>query len=89
MKKPILILGILLILILLAGTACAEKTVVSFAKTSGAVTGGFTYTITMKARKAPEQDLEIPLTCKETGESLVVKIPAGEKEGNGSFIMNN
>ena len=85
MKKPILILGILLILILLAGTACAEKTVVSFAKTSGAVTGGFTYTITMKARKAPEQDLEIPLTCKETGESLVVKIPAGEKEGSAQY----
>ena len=85
MKKPILILGILLILILLASTACAEKTVVSFAKTSGAVTGGFTYTITMKARKAPEQDLEIPLTCKETGESLVVKIPAGEKEGSAQY----
>ncbi len=86
MKKLIPVLGILLALLLAVSAAHADGAAsVSFAKESGQINGGFSYTITMKVKNAAEQDLEIPITCKETEEKLTVRIPAGSTEGTAEY----
>lgn len=85
MKKTLLALGIILVLLALTGLALADGATVSFPKSGGSVNGGFSYSITMKVKKAAETDLEIPLTCRETGESLTVRIPAGSLEGSTEY----
>ncbi len=85
-KKLILAATLLLALVLLAGAAYADaKTTVSFSPETVSVNGGFTGTITMKIKKALDSDLEIPLTCKETGETLTLRIPAGSLEGTVDY----
>ena len=58
---------------------------VSFVKTGGSVTGGFPYTLSMKAKKPLDQDLDIPVLIQETGETVTVRIPAGAKEGSAEI----
>ena len=86
MKKILLTIFLALAVLAAACTATAETVpAVSFAKTSGSVNGGLPYTITLKVKTALQQDLEIPLTCKETGENLTVRIPAGSTEGSAEY----
>ena len=86
MKKLILLLCVLLASLLILSAAFADTASVRFAKSSGQVNGGFTYTLTMKVKKAAEQDLVIPLTCKENGDKLTVTIPAGSTEGTAEYM---
>ena len=86
MKKFLLIACLILAVLVASCTAGAEtKPTVSFTKTNGSVNGGFTYTITLKIKTALQQDLDIPLACKETGEGLNVKMPAGSTDGNTEY----
>ena len=85
MKKLLAAAFLILALLAVCAAGAETKPAVSFAKTSGSVNGGFTYTITMKTKTAQSADLEIPLTCKETGESLSITIPAGKTEGTAEY----
>lgn len=85
MKKVFLALCLILCLLLAAGLALAEDASVSFTKQNGSVNGGFPFTFSLTLRKAAEQDLDILLQCKETGEELTVRIPAGSKEGTALY----
>lgn len=86
MKKLFLTVCLILAVLAAACAAAAEtKPAVSFVNNSGSVNGGFPFTITMKVKAAAETDLEIPLTCKETGETLTVVIPAGSTQGSAEY----
>jgi peptidoglycan/xylan/chitin deacetylase (PgdA/CDA1 family) len=85
MKKVFLALCLVLCLLLIAGLALAEDASVSFTKQNGSVNGGFPFTFSLTLRKAVEQDLDVLLQCKETGEELTVHIPSGSKEGTVQY----
>ena len=85
-EKLIVMAVLLLAGIAFCGAASAEsKITVSFAPDNLPVNGGFSAVITLKLKQAAQRDLEIPLTCKETGESLQVRIPAGSLEGTAEY----
>ena len=86
MKKIILTICLVLAAAAVVCAAGAEtRPSVSFAHASGSVNGGFPFAITMKVKSAAPADLEIPLTCKETGEALTITIPAGKTEGSVEY----
>ena len=86
MKKLVSAIFLFLLLAAVVCTAGAEaRPAVSFAKSGSSVNGGFSCSITMKVKTAQEADIVIPLTCKETGETLTLTIPAGKTEGTVDY----
>ena len=85
MKKLILLICLLLSVLLITAAGAETAASVSFAKTGSSVNGGFPCTITLKVKTALQQDLDVPLSCKETGETLTVRIAAGSTEGTAEY----
>lgn len=78
MKKWLTVLLVLALTLGFGGTALAAKDTVSFAKSSGTVTGGAEYELSIKISKAPDADLPVEILNNTTKETLVLTIPAGE-----------
>ena len=78
--KTWIALALMACLMLLCGAAAAEVTV-AFDKKTGAMNGGFDYTLDVKAHKAPESDLTVTINGEELG-SWDVVIPAGQTKAS-------
>ncbi|MBQ8655274.1 MAG: polysaccharide deacetylase family protein [Clostridia bacterium] len=82
MKKWFVFALVLCMLTVLGAALADSAPTVAFDKKSGAMNGGFDYTLTVKAHKAPESDLTVTVQAEKLSKSWDVVIPAGETKAS-------
>lgn len=77
MKKGWMILALICLLLLCTHAIADGGTSITFSTQSGAVNGGFPYTLQVQVNPAPKDDLIVTLQRSDTEETLSLTIPAG------------